>query len=197
MYHCKNVYRAILFCLVLSLSVNLSSQETIINSPPEVRTKKTIEEVGDILQIALPTTAGLVTVLSGDYDGSWQFLKSFSANLAVTYFLKFTIDKDRPAGATDGHAFPSGHTSSAFQGASFIQRRYGWKYGVPAYLLATFTAYSRVEGINKRHDVYDVIGGATLGILSSYLFTKPKKDNLDITFSSSKNFTGISLVLKF
>src|SRR5262249_16283922 len=57
--------------------------------------------------------------------------------------LKPTIDRTRPNG---GHqSFPSGHAASAFAGAAFLQRRYGWRIGVPAGLLASFAAWSRVE----------------------------------------------------
>ena len=87
--------------------------------------------------------------------------------------MKRIIRKKRPEGSTAYNAFPSGHTSSAFQGASFIQRRYGWKFGLPAYVLAGFVGYSRIEGLNDRHDFWDVLGGAAVGIGSTYLFTKP------------------------
>ena len=65
---------------------------------------------------------------------------------------------------------PSGHTAAAFSGASFIQRRYGWRYSLPAYGAAAFVAYSRVAA--EKHHVEDVIVGALLGIGSTYLFTK-------------------------
>jgi membrane-associated phospholipid phosphatase len=39
----------------------------------------------------------------------------------------------------------------------------GWQLGVPAYAMATLTAFARVEGYH--HYLSDVIAGATLGIL--------------------------------
>jgi len=66
------------------------------------------------------------------------------------------IDKRRPENSLNKDSFPSGHASAAFQGASFIQRRYGWKHGKYAYLLAAFVGYSRIEGLNDRHDTWDV-----------------------------------------
>ena len=50
-------------------------------------------------------------------------------------------------------------------------KRYGWQYGVPAYAAASFVAYSRVEAGD--HHPHDVIAGAAIGIVSSYIFTKP------------------------
>jgi len=68
---------------------------------------------------------------------------------------------------------PSGHTSISFSSAEFMRKRYGWEYGVPAYAAASFVAYSRVE--SRQHHPADVIAGAGIGIVSSYIFTKPYK----------------------
>jgi len=105
-----------------------------------------------------------------DDKGRTQFYYSFFTNLAVTYALKDTINKPRPEGHGD-YAFPSGHTSTAFQGESFMQRRYGWKYGVPAFVCAAYVGWGRIEGESDKHDTTDVLGGAAIGILSSLYFT--------------------------
>lgn len=161
----------------------------------EVRFERDIEHAGDVVQF-IPTAASVAAIIiTGDKDGGWQFLKSFSANLGATYLLKYTIDKPRPDGATDGKAFPSGHTSFAFQGASFIQRRYGWKYGVPAYTMAVFVGYSRIEGINDRHDPWDVLAGTIVGIGSTYLFTTPYQQehfNLSYSVQGSTHLIGFT-----
>ena len=168
------------------------------DSATEVRRESNIERAGDILHYAIPASAGLTTLILNDKEGSKQFLKSFATNLAVTYTLKYAFNKPRPEGATDGLAFPSGHTSAAFQGASFIQRRYGWKYGIPAYILAGYVGYSRIEGLNDRHDGWDVLGGIIVGIGSTYLFTTPyEKKNLDITFKSGGGYYSIGVVYRF
>src|SRR5207247_9514252 len=70
-----------------------------------------------------------------------------------------------------GQSFPSAHTSISFSAAEFMRERYGLEYGVPAYALASFVAYGRVE--SKQHYAHDVIAGAAIGIASSYIFTKP------------------------
>lgn len=66
-----------------------------------------------------------------------------AADLAVGYGLKYAIGKSRPAGH-EGPAFPSIHSAVAFAGASYIQRRYGWKFGAPAYALAVYVGWSRI-----------------------------------------------------
>ena len=82
--------------------------------------------------------------------------------------LKSSVYETRPNG--QGHeSFPSGHASATFCSAEFIRAKYGWTYGLPAYALAVFTGYSRVE--SDHHYWHDVGAGAGIGILSSMLFT--------------------------
>ncbi|MDG5491838.1 phosphatase PAP2 family protein [Psychroserpens sp. SPM9] len=185
----------LLFCFSL-LSTSSKAQE--IESLAEIRTEQTIEQMGDYGQY-LPAVASVVLILThNDTKGGWQYIKAASTNLLATYLLKFAINKDRPDGATDGHAFPSGHTSFAFQGASFLQRRYGWKYGIPAYAIASFVAFSRVEGINDRHDWFDVLGGIISGVGSSYLFTSEhQKERIKLTFNSNNNYYSVGIIYKF
>ncbi len=79
-----------------------------------------------------------------------------------------------------------------------MQRRYGWKYGIPAYLVAGFVAYSRIEGIHDRHDGWDVLGGILVGLGSTYLFTTPyQKEHLELTFNSGGGDYLIGLNYKF
>jgi len=168
------------------------------DSAREVKREKAVQKTGDILQFALPVGAGLTTLFVKDKEGFWQLVKSYGTTIAVTFGVKYLINKPRPEGATDGHAFPSGHTASAFSGASFIQRRYGWTYGAPAYALAGFVAYSRVEGYNDRHDGWDVLAGAIVGIGSTYIFTTPyQRDHYELTFSSDNDVYLLGIKYKF
>ncbi|MCJ7630686.1 MAG: phosphatase PAP2 family protein [Longimicrobiales bacterium] len=130
--------------------------------------KSEVERAGDVLQVAIPALAFAGTVGLHDFDGTTQFLKSFLTTVAATGALKLTIARKRPDGSND-NSFPSGHTSAAFQGASFIHLRYGWAKGLPAYAGATFVGFSRVYA--DKHYVSDVVAGAALGTLSSLLFT--------------------------
>ena len=56
-------------------------------------------------------------------------------------------------------------------GASFIHKRYGFKYSIPAYVASTYVGYSRIDA--DKHDASDVIAGALIGVLSSYYFVEP------------------------
>jgi len=138
---------------------------------PTVKGSDAIASAGDILQFALPITAAGLTLAYRDGKGALQFAESASVTLGVTYALKYAVNETRPNG---GHqSFPSAHTSISFSAAEFMRKRYGWEYGVPAYALASFVAYSRVEA--REHYAHDVIAGAAIGIASSYIFTRPYK----------------------
>lgn len=126
------------------------------------------EKLGDALRIVLPTVAIGSTFYFKDQEGRNQFYKSFVTTTALTYALKYSVKKERPNNQ-DNHSFPSGHTSIAFQGATFIHQRYGLRYGILAYLAAGYTGYSRVHSNN--HDLEDVLAGALIGSLSAYVFT--------------------------
>ncbi|UZH56780.1 phosphatase PAP2 family protein [Salinimicrobium tongyeongense] len=154
-----------------------------------------VETSGDIILLALPASAVLTTALMKDRQGFWQFSKGFATNIAVTVGLKYAINKRRPFNS-GGQAFPSGHTSITFQAASFIHKRYGFKYGIPAYALAGWTAYSRINA--TRHDGYDILAGAVIGIGSSFIFTRPYlQENVQVTFNSGEDQFLLGLVYRF
>lgn len=128
-----------------------------------------IEAAGDALQYILPVTSAGLTWYHHDGAGAGQLAESLGATAAVTFALKYSVQATRPNGGQ--HSFPSAHTSISFSSAEFLRKRYGWEYGVPAYAAASLVAYSRVESNN--HHPKDVVAGAAIGILSSYIFTKP------------------------
>lgn len=163
----------------------------------QAQSRKGVEVSTDILMFATPV-AGLVTTLAiGDYKGTKQLVLSSVTSLAASYILKYSVKKQRPDGS-DFHSFPSNHTAMAFQGASFIQRRYGWKYGIPAYLVSSYVAWGRVY--TKRHDCWDVLAGAAVGIGSSYIFTRPFAKKCNLTFVPTvvqKDHFGIYVSMTF
>lgn len=145
-----------------------------------------IENSGDASLLLLPSSAVATSLILKDYKGTWQFTKSLALNLVVTGAAKAIINKDRPFGE-GGKAFPSGHTSVAFQGASFFHRRYGFKYSIPAYLLAGYTSFSRLHA--TRHDGWDILAGAAVGIGSTWVFTKAReKEQMQLSFGSGEDY---------
>jgi len=152
------------------------------------------EQTADIVQLSLPISSYLSTFVINDKEGRNQFYKSFFTNLGVTYALKYSVNDKRP----EGHgccSWPSGHTSVSFQSATFIYRRYGYKFGVPAYILASFVGWSRVEGEADMHKPDDVVAGMIIGSLSSYIFTSKYK-SINIVPETKNNYIGVSFEYK-
>jgi hypothetical protein len=84
--------------------------------------------------------------------------------------IKYTAKEMRPDGTT-ANSWPSGHTATAFVGATLLHKEYGmtrspW-YSVAGYGVATATGVMRV--LNNRHWVSDVLSGAGIGIMSTEL----------------------------
>lgn len=161
--------------LVFSLFIQLFSQSNY-------------ERTGDYLQIALPTVALLSNWKT---DQKNDVINSILTTVSTTYLLKATINRRRPNGGQ--LSFPSGHTSAAFTGAYYINKRYGHRIGLIAYGAATYVGWSRVNA--KKHYLTDVIAGAALAMtISNYfdstsIFLTPRiGDNNQFEFEFSIRF---------
>ena len=93
---------------------------------------------------------------------SYDFAQALAVNGVWTGALKMSLRRQRPD-ASDRLSLPSGHTSMAFSLATVTDRHFGWKAGVPAYLLATGIGLSRIE--SDKHFLSDVLAGATIGVI--------------------------------
>lgn len=131
--------------------------------------------VDDYLQFFGPAlTVGLkVGGLEGRSDWG-RFLAStamsYGIMAAFVNGIKYTAKEMRPDGST-ANSWPSGHTATAFVGATILHKEYGltrspW-YSVAGYTVATATGIMRV--LNNRHWVSDVFSGAGIGIMSTEL----------------------------
>jgi len=143
----------------------------------EVTLALVLMALGDALMWGMPVVTLGSTMAAGDTGGAGAFLLGFGANAAVTEGLKMLVHKDRPDGS-DFKSFPSGHTSIAFQSASFLHLRHGLRYGAPAYAAAAFVGYSRVHA--RKHYVSDVLVGAALGVASSALLTERRPEDRSV-----------------
>ena len=193
----NSTFQFYFFITALIFNSNCVSSQ-VIDSGTHEDWEYALEGTGDVLQLALPLSAGITTVIKKDWEGTKQWALSYGTAIIVTHSLKRIVKKQRPEGRHRFDAFPSGHTTSAFSGASFIQRRYGWKYGKWAYVLAGIVGVSRMEGPDGWHDIWDVLAGASIGIGSTYIFTSPyDKENIEVSFSSGNNNYLIGLKYNF
>ena len=121
--------------------------------------------------------AMVVGLKLGGYEGrsDWPRLlasagMSYVLMAAFVNGIKYTAKEMRPDGST-ANSWPSGHTATAFVGASLLHKEYGltrspW-WSVAGYGVATATGVMRV--LNNRHWISDVMSGAGIGIMSTEL----------------------------
>lgn len=150
----------------------------------------------DVIAIALPVAALTGVLIEQDWKGLVQGCYTAAATAGATLILKYSIKEDRPD-HSNKHSFPSAHTSTSFATAAFIQRRYGWKFGAPAYALATYVGWGRV--FSKKHHWWDVVAGAAIGAGSAYIFTRPwaRDHNLSIAPVADPTTSTIGLTASF
>jgi membrane-associated phospholipid phosphatase len=110
--------------------------------------------------------------IEGRSKNRWQILVSdaMAATIMATVVngMKYSINRTRPNGSD--HSFPSGHTATAFMGATLLAHEYGHKsvwIPISGYTVAAATGALRV--LNNSHYVSDVLVGAAVGILSAEL----------------------------
>lgn len=170
------------------LIVVLFSISTIAHAQSESLTK-----FGYIAQFGVPVTAGAIAIFKNDYEGFFQLSEGALYTAGATHALKWAVKEERPDGSAN-NSFPSGHTSAAAQGAAFLQLRYGWMYGLPAYSVSAVVGYSRVKA--HRHYWSDVAAGAALATGIQYAVTSMGYSMTSIMVAPYVNRHGVGLYAK-
>lgn len=161
---------------------------------PKAHGQQIVEDIGHYTQLGLPIGALGISIAKGDKQGVIMLAKSVLVESVVVYGLKNLIDRPRPV--SGGLSFPSGHTAISFTASTYLYRRYGWQYGVPATALAAFVGYSRFAPDNPRHYFSDVVAGAAIGILTSWLFTDRLVEDAEINLGYSSVNGSLALSFK-
>ena len=174
-------------CIVVLLTTTLLAPPALgftVNKTPLTRTEKNIETLGTGIAIALPLTAGGIALYKHDRVGLAQLLVETTLTVGTAYALKNIVREERPDGS-DFQSFPSDTTALAASGSSFLWRRYGWEYGLPAAALTQFVSYSRVQA--HQHRWYDTLASSGIAIgYSALLGTRYKeRHNIDTALSVS------------
>lgn len=185
--------------IILMVSIFVINPITVKGEEPSyvpTSAQKAVRTSTDVVLVALPATALAVTLIEKDWEGLKEGAISAGVTFGVTMALKCCIREWRPD-YSNHHSFPSGHSSITFAAATYIGKRYGWKWSIPAYALSTYTAWGRVYG--KKHHVQDVIAGAAIGAASSFIFTHPymKKHEVALVPMVSETERGAMVSFSF
>lgn len=135
-----------------------------------------------------------VPAVQGDWRGDLEAAGSMLAAGGTTFVLKELVHERRPDGS-DNQSFPSGHTSISFAAAASLEKRYGWKAGLPALAVASFVGLARVEA--DKHYAHDVVAGAAIGLVGGFLLTSRHDDRVRLTPWSTRGGGGVDVALRF
>ncbi len=128
-----------------------------------------------------------------DWSGTAEAAGSMGAAELLSLGLKEAFPERRPDGS-DRKSFPSAHSAVSFAAAASLDRRYGWKVGLPATVLAALVATGRVEA--RKHHWYDVAAGAAIGEASGLLITQ-RRDGARLLPWGDPHGGGVALALRF
>ena len=149
-----------------------------------------LRDFGDSMQVLLPAIGLGATAIYGDWEGTKQWAYTGASAMLISEGMKRIYWKLRPHGESR-ISFPSGHTTAAFFGAGFLDQRYGKWWGIPAYAAAAVTGYSRVDA--DAHHFDDVLMGASVGLMSSWLWTTPHEGAISLIPFQSSDGAGLSV----
>jgi len=113
--------------------------------------------------------AGRISGESNFRNMSYDLFVATGVNYLYTKAFKLAVDRTRPD-QTNQDSFPSGHTSNGFAWATVADHHFGWKFGVPMYIIAGFVGVTRVD--RGSHFFSDVVAGAALGYIVGRSITR-------------------------
>ncbi len=187
----KNYIIAAFMAILMMYPFQLRAEEATFTP---TRAQKGIRTSTDVVAVALPAAALATTLIQQDWEGLKEGAFTAAATAGATLILKYSIKENRPD-FSNTHSFPSGHSSVTFAAATYIGRRYGWKWSIPAYALSTYTAWGRVYG--KKHHWWDVAAGAAIGAASAMIFTHPYMRKHEAALVPAVSETSAGVVLSF
>lgn len=136
------------------------------------------------------------------HEFSMAVISAYSLSAATTVAIKGITNTQRPSTQFEnGHyGFPSYHASSTFCIAAVLDEYYGWKAGLPAYVLAGLVGWSRID--QREHDLSDVVFGSVLGFVIGKTVAAAHLDRnsrFRVTpyYEAQNRTTGITVETKF
>ena len=182
----------------LALGMLVEERDRSHLTPQTDRTEDTFE-AASVLGHGLTQLGGATALfLAGHYSHHQRFdslglelMRAQTITGALTQGLKVGIGRTRPDGGP--RSFPSGHTSAAFATATVLEHDFGWKVGVPSYLLAGYIGASRVAG--NHHYGSDVVVGAAIGFVSARAVTGQRSGHhsVSVTPVLGRHTAGMTL----
>lgn len=150
----------------------------------------------DVLTGVVPLGAFWLTYLKDDKPGRKQYLWSVGTSLIVVNGARLAFNSHEWGERPNGHpyGFPSGHAVFIGAGAAFLQDRYGWAWGVPAWAAAYYTDWVRVE--DRHHRWRDIVASTAFAFGASKYFVSRYPDTT-VKPLFDADFFGLQLEYRF
>jgi membrane-associated phospholipid phosphatase len=159
--------------LALGIASGLTYNPFAKQIQTKIVTKGTVTHLDDYIQYGPAAMYAGLNILAyknkeAAFDQAGVFLLGTGIYVVATQGLKAAITEARPDGTEN--TYPSGHTATAFFGATILAHEYRDshpEFVLAGYTLATATGALRIA--NNKHWVTDVLMGSAIGIASAEL----------------------------
>jgi hypothetical protein len=150
----------------------LATQLPALSAPPRTpvpltNTEQHYKDLGEGIDFALPVAAAAVVIYKRDWKGAGDLVESSLLTIGTAYALSRIVVERQPDG--EPHSFPSVNSAIGASGASFLWSRYGWQYGLPAFLFKQVAGYSLGRG--KQDRWYDSVASSAIASGFNFLLT--------------------------
>jgi len=159
--------KSILKLLLLLIVGVVLALNAVAAKPEGCTAKRDDTKLADFGKSAMPIAALTISLAKKDWLGAALSQALAHGLYPLNDKLESKIGKKRPCGCNG--AFPSGHMIMYASSSSYLHYRYGWEYGLPAYVATIVFAADRVN--NKAHSWGDMIGTFAIVNIFTYLVT--------------------------
>ncbi|HEX4303490.1 MAG TPA: hypothetical protein VHZ78_11915 [Rhizomicrobium sp.] len=146
----------------LACAFMLAAVPAAASSTPDPSLRK----AANIITIALPVTAIGVSLLHHeDWKGIEEFAVSAGLTVGTAYLLRQSI-RDRRPDHSDYHGLTPPDLALADASSDYLWSRYGWRYGVPAWIASGVVSYALTDG--RKNHWYDTLGTGVIAFGFNY-----------------------------
>jgi hypothetical protein len=162
----------------------------------DIASKSTERTVGESIAYSLPVAAVTVSLL---HDDDWTGIEEYSfvglSTLGTTAFIRHFIHEKSPDGQSH-HAFPSLQAAVGSPAESYLWRRYGWQYGLPAFILEHSASFL-LDRAGKHHFV-DGLAVSAISAGFSWMAVTPYRRRIDFgSYTDGRGGVYLGATMKF
>jgi hypothetical protein len=124
-----------------------------------------LRKAANAITIALPVTAVGISLYKGDWKGLREFAVSAGLTVGSAFLIRQIVRQHRPD-HSDFHSLTPPDLALADASSDYLWSRYGWRYGVPAYIASAAVSYALTDA--KKNHWYDTLASGALAFSFDY-----------------------------